>query len=241
MRTKGLLLLTGLAAAALALVLAGTALAQTPPSAPGKSSDSYHDTFMNRLAAALGVTREKLDGSLTQARNETLDQAVKEGKLTQEQAERMKAREPRGPMLGFGATHPGPRGNGPMGRAPGEWFAFRMHLHDTIAGALGMTPEEMTNQIRSGKTLRELAKGKEQAVKDAILKAQKERLDQAVEDGKLTREQADRIYGELQKRDPLSMPGGAWGQGRGNGPGMRGIGPGPKPNLPSASPRTSVS
>lgn len=223
MKTRYLAILGGLIATVAALILAGTALAQSPTPAPNKPGDGYQDTYLNRLAAALGVSREKLDGAFTQARNETLDQAVKDGKLTKEQADKMKAQQPRGPMFGFwgGQAKPKqPRGMGPA-VAPKQ-------PHDAIAKALGITPEELTNQIRSGKTLKELAQGKEQAVKDAILKAEKERLDQAVKDGKLSQDQANKIYERLQKADPLSMFGGARGHGRHFGPGWF-SGPGGKP------------
>lgn len=207
MRLRTPLILSGLVVILTISVLAGTALAQDQPQTPGAKSGSYGEIFLDRLAAVLGVSREKLDQSITQARDETVDQAVKDGKLSQERADRIKSQQPQYPMFGFLDMPAKQNGRAPIMIAPGL-------MHDAIAEALGITPEELANQIRSGKSLKELAEGKEQAVKDAILKAQKERLDQAVKDGKLTQEQADKIYERLQQFDPLSMFGGMKIQGR---------------------------
>ena len=205
-----------------ALVVAGTAFAQTPTPAPGQQARTgYHEFFLDRLAAALDTTRDKLNSALVQARNETVDQQVKDGRLTQEKADRIKSQEGIVPFaFGFRGFD--------RGGMKGGAFVGGSQVRDAIAQALGMTPEELANQLRSGKSLAELAQGKEQAVKDAIVAAMKPQLDQAVQDGRITRERADQILEQVRSSD-LSKLGGHWAGGWFKGKGERGKAPTPTP------------
>ncbi len=53
------------------------------------------------MAGILGISVEKYDAALDQAREQVLDKAVEEGNLTQEQADRIRERADEG--LGFPA------------------------------------------------------------------------------------------------------------------------------------------
>lgn len=223
MKFRKPLVVLGLAGVVAALVVAGTAFAQTPtPDQQAKTS--YHEFFLDRLANALGTTRDKLNGALTQARSETVDQAVKDGRLTQEQADKIKAQQGTGPF-GFGFHGFG------RGGMKGGAFMGAGQAHDAIAQALGMTPEDLANQLRSGKTLAELAAGKEQAVKDAIVNAMKPQLEEAVKNGRITQDRANEILEQIRTSD-LSKYGGHWGMGRGwfKGNGTQNQAPGTKPS-----------
>lgn len=201
----------GLAGALAAVVVAGTALAQTPtptqtPSQQAKAN--YHDFFLDRLAAALGVARDQLNGAITQARNETVDQQVKDGRITQERADAIKARPSDGFIgpWGFGPHRIGPRGGiGPVTK-------IGAHL-DVVAQALGMTTQELISQLRSGKTLSELAAGKEQAVKDAVAAAAKTKLDRAVAAGRITQEQENQTLDRIRNSDLNQLLHGFGGRG----------------------------
>ncbi len=48
--------------------------------------NGYSEQYMNALAGKLGVDRAKLDQAIKDAQKEVIDQAVKDGKITQEQA-----------------------------------------------------------------------------------------------------------------------------------------------------------
>jgi hypothetical protein len=93
------------------------------------------------------------------------------------------------------------RAMGPMG---GRSMLGEAGL-EAVAGILGMTPEELSAELWGGRTLAELADAagvelltlqeavqaaNEQARQDAIAQAMEE-IEQAVEDGKLSRERAD--------------------------------------------------
>lgn len=77
-----------------------------------------HDAFAGRVAAILGVDPTKLENAIVQARNETLDQAVKDGRLTQQQADWMKQHLAQN-GAGFGPGYGAGYGPGMMGIGPG--------------------------------------------------------------------------------------------------------------------------
>ncbi len=92
----------------------------------------------------------------------------------------------------------GGRGFGLMG---GSWTMF-----DTVADALGLTPEELFAQLHAGETLEEIAEAQGvelEEVYDAIdaarAEAMREAIQQAVEDGRTTQEQADWLLEGLEQ------------------------------------------
>jgi hypothetical protein len=186
----------GLLGLVASMAVAGTVLAQTPTPPPGQSATAnYGQFFLDRLAANLGIPKERLTEALTRARDETADQAVKDGRLSQQQADRLKA-QPGVPPFGFGfGFHGEKRG------MPGFAFRFEGPVRDAIAGALGMTTQQLNEQLRSGQTLGQLAQGKEQAVRDAIVGAVRPQLDQAVQNGRMTQDQANQILSKIQNMD----------------------------------------
>jgi hypothetical protein len=116
------------------------------------------------------------------------------------------AQEPT-PPVPFG-WHGGGRGMGGFGRGGfgwaggGQWTVF-----DTAAEALGLTPEELFAELHAGKSLDEIAEAKGvdvQTVHDAMNvardEARKQAIQQAVEDGRLTQEQADQMLERQENR-----------------------------------------
>jgi hypothetical protein len=88
---------------------------------------------------------------------------------------------------------------GMMGQ--GDWTVF-----DAAAKALGLTPEQLFTELHSGKTLSDVAKEKGVDIKtvtDAMTAVRKEAMRQAIEqavtDGRMTREQADWLLQGLEK------------------------------------------
>lgn len=195
-------------AMAVALVVAGIASAQTPQPAPepsaSKPKTNYGEYFLDRMAAALKVDRQALTDAARQARNEVLDRAVQEGRLTEKQAEALRSRmDTAAPHFGFRLPQAAPKVERPLLRpmvAPA--------IRDALAEALGMSVEELTAELKGGKTLKQLAqeKGKEQVARDVILKLLKGRLDQAVASGRITQQQADQLLDRLRKTDLLARP-----------------------------------
>ena len=113
---------------------------------------------------------------------------------------------------------PGPVGPGWGCFGGGDWTLF-----DKAAETLGLTPVELFTELHSGKSLEEIAEAKGidvQTVYDAMnaarAEAQKQAIQQAVEDGSMTQERADWM---LEGLDKGFFPGGrGFGHGWDRGP-----------------------
>lgn len=207
---------------------AGSASAQTAPTqtAPDPSGKSALWTaFLDNLASTLGIQRTALDTAITTAGNQTADDAVAAGTLTQAQADALKARIAAGDTGALWGGRGGPGGRGPGRGAHGELGRVMV---EAAASKLGITVEELHTQLRSGQTLAQIATANnttEQAVVDAALAAAKTKLGEAVTAGTLTQAQADAIYADLEQRGAdLLTP-----RGRGDGRGPRGSESAPAP------------
>jgi len=121
-----------------------------------------------------------------------------------------------GAKVPFGGRGGGRGGFGPIWGHGDQWTTF-----DAVAEALGLTPEELFAELHAGKTLEEIAteQGVEMtAVQDAMnaaqSKATRQSIEQAVEDGRMSQEQADWMLEGIEQ--------GFFPMGRGFGPGWGG-------------------
>lgn len=160
---------------------------------------SQRDALIRDAAQRLNVTPDRLRSALESAAADQLDQAVKDGRLTQQQADRIKQRIRAGGLpLGAG---PGPgfgRGFGPDGPGHGP---LRIGL-DAAARYLGLTPAALRRDLAGGKTLAQVARDQGKSVdglEQALLDAARARLDRAVADGRLTSAQRADILRGLQQ------------------------------------------
>src|SRR4029450_7921147 len=74
---------------------------------------------------------------------------------------------------------------------------------DAAAEALGVSTDELRQQLRSGKTIAQVAADRnvdKQKVIDAMVKDAQEHIDRAVQDGKLTAERANERKANLEDR-----------------------------------------
>ncbi len=182
--------------------------------------------FVNHLASNLGKKPADVDAAAQKAFTQTIDDAVKSGQLTAEQAAQLKQHAPTsgicsGALSGLGragaAAGPGVRG---------EHADF---LKDA-ATALGMSSTDLQTQLKSGQTLQQIAASKgmdEAAFRSKFGAAVKTDLDAKVAAGKLT---SDQEQSELQRLQTAPLP--FW-----NGPAAH-FPARPKPS-PSASATTS--
>lgn len=196
------------ASATAAAVVAGSAGAIAATSQDkGKQAEQ---AVLDDAAKRLNVAPSELRDALAKAQDAQLDQAVKDGTLTQQQADAIKARRKQdGRVLGGGG-----RGFGHHGGGPGA-------LIDPAAKALGLSRQELVTRLRSGKTLADIAKteSKDLAdVKAAVKKAATEQLDAAVKAGRLTDAQRDAEVAELDEHFDRFAEGRGPGRfGRGHG------------------------
>jgi polyhydroxyalkanoate synthesis regulator phasin len=185
---------------------AGVAIAAATKDDAKKSEQAVLDD----AAARLDVTPQKLHDALAAAQDAQLDQAVKDGDLTQKQADAIKAaRQQSGTVLG----PPGPRGGPGMPGGP-RFFGgpggpdlhgrgMRDDLVTDIAKALGTTEAKLMASLRAGTSLADVAKANGKSLSDvraAVKAGVKTRLDKAVKDGDLTQKQADEMLANLDDK-----------------------------------------
>lgn len=180
--------------AALAVGGAGAAIAATQlRSSPSEASKA----IVSDAAKQLGVQPDQLTSALKKAIENQIDAAVADGRLTKAQGDELKQRVESndfplfGPLpLGIGFRH----------------FGF---LHggfpglDTAASYLGLTQSQLDAKLDSGKTLAQVAKDQGKSVDGlvAALKADmKQKLDQAVADGRITKAQEDQALKDAEAR-----------------------------------------
>jgi hypothetical protein len=137
-----------------------------------------------------------------------------------------------GPRAGRGPGAGGGPGFGPgAGRGPGAGPVADLQgtAHGAIAAALGMSSEELFAATRSGKTIAQLSQEKGvdlETVVKAALEAHDKALEEQVQAGRLSQEQADRMDARMEARI-RAMVAGQYGPGSGGGPGFGpGMGPG---------------
>jgi hypothetical protein len=181
--------------AALAVIGGGGAAiaASGDSSSPGRS-------FFDAVARHLGISSQKLEDATKAAAVDQVDAALKEGRVTQAEADALKQRIESGDYPPFFGPLFGPRFGPDFDRHGPPPFFFDEKL-SSAAEYLGLTEAELRTKLNEGQTLAQIAKAQGKSVeglKDAMLKATKAKLDQLVEDGRLTQEEADEVYDRFQ-------------------------------------------
>jgi AraC-like DNA-binding protein len=237
MASRRQLIVGGIGAAALTVLVGGAALAQTPTPGAGRPGGAEMraraEQFLSAVAAKLGKTPAEVSAAFKAVEHDRVAQALKDGKLTQQQADAMNKRIDQSTGLGFmggpgmhrgDGKGPGP-GAGP-GRGPGGGSGG-MHGQagpfGDVAGFLGIKPPELFQQLRGGKTLAQVAQdhGKSRDDLKTYLTTQlKNRLAQAVQSGRLTQAQADDMLKSMSGRLDQMIDRVGGGRPPGGGPGM---------------------
>ena len=193
---------------------AGTAIAASGGGAASPSS------FLDSLAQHLGISREKLDDAARAAAVDQVEAALDEGTITQEQADELKQRIESGdaPILGLGF------GRG-FGHGPGFGHGRGRHVlggHlDAAAEYLGLTEDVLRGRLADGKTLAQIAQAEGKSVdglKQALVADAKQRLAEAVKDGKLTEARAAEFLEGYSERVDALVTGSLFERGEGDRP-----------------------
>jgi hypothetical protein len=193
--------------AATLVALAGGAAGAVAATSDDKAAET---TVLADAAKRLGVSADDLRSALSGAEDAQLDDAVKAGKLTQAQADEIKAhRQADGTVLGLGHGGHGGGGHGGGGR-----------LLDDAAKALGISTTSLFDQLRGGKTLEDIAKAKGKTLaelKSAVKQSATDDLKADLAAKRITQSQYDEQVSHLD--DELAHLG---ERGAGRGPGGRG-------------------
>ncbi|BAF60118.1 MAG: DUF2680 domain-containing protein [Pelotomaculum sp.] len=188
-----------LAAVVFAGAVAGIALADPGQSQNAVFNDLYQ-SFVSKLAANLGLEQDKVTAALEATKKQMLDEAVQQGKITQEQADKIASGK------GFGLGMFGPRHG--KGDFTGKGFYGRGPNLEDAASILGMTVDQLKTELQS-KKMSQIITEKGMTMDQfhqKMMELKKEAISSAVEEGKLTQEQADKIIEKMGQRFKNPQP-----------------------------------
>lgn len=160
---------------------------------------------LNDLVVAKGLDPAKFSQDLQAAIAKNLDQAVKDGSLTQEKADAFKAKLPQAVqsmLTRKGGEHQDKRSGG-KGFHGKEGRLFSKGVNDQVQTLLGLDQAALKAQLKSGKSLADIAQAKGITQGDLEVKITatiEANLDQAVKDGKLTADQAAKIKTNIAEK-----------------------------------------
>ncbi|HJV44852.1 MAG TPA: hypothetical protein VJ824_03905 [Bacillota bacterium] len=149
------------------------------------------------IAATNGVSEQSVIDYFVKKSTDRIQKDVQAGKITQEQADKRIAQLPKR-MQKF-VEHKG----GSLGGHHGHHKGHPSGSMKVVAEALGLSQDDLKTQLKSGKSIAELAaeQGKDtQQIIDLMVKQATQKIDQAVQEGKLTQEKADQIKAKLPER-----------------------------------------
>lgn len=175
-----LLVIGAVAALAVGLIAVTGAGAQEGGGAGSRVGD-----FVTRLSARLGISEDELTTAVKDVETDMVNQAVEEGRLTEEQGAAMIEKIENGPV-----HFPG---NGRHEQRPCRAQAV---VVGAAAEVLGLETDELKAKLESGMSLAEVAEEQGMTVEDftAALTAEVEAgLQAKVDAGEITQEQMDRL------------------------------------------------
>ena len=158
------------------------------------------------VAAARGKDSAKLAQDLQTAMANRIDEAVKAGKLEAKQAAEIKAGLAERVQSLLTKQWPSYEGHAKGHKGPGKGVggkALFRGVHEQLPSILGMDAAALKAEVRSGKSLAEIAQAKGISKADLIAKLQAvavQNLEQAIKDGKVTQEAAAKIKASLPER-----------------------------------------
>jgi len=160
----------------------------------GKASAVCND-FVSHFASDLGSTQSKVDAAFQKAVGQTLDDEVKNGDITQAQADAIKKK-----IAGQTPCALMP----PAPKTPsGTLGAHKQALLSAAASALGITNQQLTADLAGGMTLAQIAAAQNPPVteaqfRDRLIAKLTPQLDAAVTNKQLTSAQEQAIIQQLK-------------------------------------------
>ncbi len=164
-------------------------------SSTSSTPNDYCTQFQADFAKKLGVSSDKLKSAESSAASDTIDQMVKDGKISKAQADQIKT------QLGT-ATNCQFKGNGGN---PGNVNMQKMQQYlvaaeAQVAKGLGISSANLTSQLQAGKSLHDVAAAhnvSDTQLKTLLNNAIQSELKAAVSAGDVTQSQADMVTKQL--------------------------------------------
>ncbi len=156
--------------------------------------------FLGHFSSDLGKSQSQVNAALQKAVGETLADEVKNGTLTQAQADAIKAKlAGKTPCTLAGSLGPGAG----AGARPPAAGAYMQELVNAAASALGISAAQLRTDLMNGMTLSQIAGAQNPPVSEASFRTKlianlKPLLDGAVSNQKLTAAQEQAILQRLQ-------------------------------------------
>lgn len=185
-------------------LLGAVAWAQTPTPPAGESPG---DVFWATLADKLGVSVDNVKAAFRDAAKAVVAQRVKDGKLSQDSADKLNQRIDKMPLNQPPLPLPGAlQRKGASLKEKLLVQSTRLML-DAAANTLGMSPRDLAAELRDGMTLAEIAgqKGVDpNKVRTAMLAAVNTRIDEAVKNGRIAEDKAQELKAKIAEKLDLT-------------------------------------
>lgn len=174
----------------------GTGTTAATVSQPSSKASTVCTDFIAHFAGALNTSQSNVNAAFQQAIDETLADEVKNGTLTQAQANAIKKRLAGQAPCAIAGSLKAPSAGANLG-------AFRQELLSAAASALGITDAALKTDLRKGMTLSQIAAAQKPAVAETQFRSRliaklTPVLDAAVANNKLTATQEQAIIKHLQ-------------------------------------------
>lgn len=179
----------------LSLAAAGVAAAQAGSN--GKVGINLKQLYLEKLAANLGIDVSRLQEAMKTAGQQTIEAAQASGLIDSNQAQKLQKGIENGFWPGF------------VGSRKPPMHGWGLNFGSEIANILGITPQELQQELKNGKTLEQIVTTKGltlDQLKEKLLNVAKTKLDEAVANGKLTKEKADKLLQHLEQLDLSKFP-----------------------------------
>ncbi|MDF9409437.1 Fis family transcriptional regulator [Pelotomaculum isophthalicicum JI] len=137
------------------MAVAGMSFASSDQSNTTTVCADLYQSFVSKLAANLGISQDQVTTALDNTKKQMLDEAVQQGKITQEQADKISAKTNGGFCGGFGFLNGKLRehGKSAVDGSKGKGFGKQSRNLDGMVSVLGMTADEIKTEMQSGKTI----------------------------------------------------------------------------------------
>lgn len=197
-RTK-ILALTAAAGILAAGAIAIPAAAQDGGDPPAtETRQERPDEVLARVAAKLGIEPSALEQAMKDVHLELVDEALAEGRITDDQAEKARERieSRQGPAFG---RFKGGHGHGNHERGA----KIRGALLESAAAAIGISKDELKEQLMGGASIAEAAAANGVSVDDvkaSIMSDAEAKLAEAVANGRIDQARADQSLAQLNER-----------------------------------------